>query len=138
MKTSPPPRLVLNSHCQVCEFKKRCHTEATAKDDLSLLRGMAETEVDGEVGAVLPAEQEDAVGVNLKAAAQIAQRVEDDIVLALAASARRFAPGPVRCDEDEPALGRLFGKSLERDLGIRLAAAVQHDDDGIGTQVVMK
>jgi predicted RecB family nuclease len=40
-----PPRLVLNSHCQVCEFRQRCHAEATAKDDLSLLRGMGEKEV---------------------------------------------------------------------------------------------
>jgi predicted RecB family nuclease len=39
------PRLVLNAHCQVCEFRRRCHAEATAKDDLSLLRGMAEAEV---------------------------------------------------------------------------------------------
>jgi hypothetical protein len=40
-----PPRLVLNSHCQVCEFRQRCHAEATAKDDLSLLRGMSEKEI---------------------------------------------------------------------------------------------
>jgi predicted RecB family nuclease len=40
-----PPRLILNAHCQVCEFRRRCHAEATAKDDLSLLRGMAEAEV---------------------------------------------------------------------------------------------
>jgi predicted RecB family nuclease len=33
-------RLMLNSHCQVCEFRQRCHGEALAKDDLSLLRGM--------------------------------------------------------------------------------------------------
>jgi predicted RecB family nuclease len=36
---------MLNSHCQTCEFRKRCHAEATAKDDLSLLRGMGEKEV---------------------------------------------------------------------------------------------
>jgi predicted RecB family nuclease len=40
-----PPALLLNDHCQVCEFRKRCHAEATAKDDLSLLRGMSEKEV---------------------------------------------------------------------------------------------
>lgn len=40
-----PPRLMLNSHCQVCEFQSRCHSEATAKDDLSLLRGMGPKEV---------------------------------------------------------------------------------------------
>jgi predicted RecB family nuclease len=41
------PRLLLNAHCQVCEFRRRCHAEATAKDDLSLLRGMPEAEVRG-------------------------------------------------------------------------------------------
>jgi predicted RecB family nuclease len=40
-----PPRLVLNNHCQVCEFRQRCHTEAAAKDDLSLLRGLSEKEI---------------------------------------------------------------------------------------------
>jgi predicted RecB family nuclease len=40
-----PPRLVLNGHCQTCEFRRRCHAEAGAKDDLSLLRGMGEAEV---------------------------------------------------------------------------------------------
>jgi predicted RecB family nuclease len=39
------PRLTLNSHCQVCEFRQRCHAEAVAKDDLSLLRGMNEKEI---------------------------------------------------------------------------------------------
>jgi predicted RecB family nuclease len=40
-----PPRLTLNSHCQVCEFRHRCHAEATAKDDLSLLRSVGEKEI---------------------------------------------------------------------------------------------
>jgi predicted RecB family nuclease len=39
------PRLVLNSHCQVCEFRQHCHSEAVAKDDLSLLRGINEKEI---------------------------------------------------------------------------------------------
>lgn len=43
--TGTPPRLLLNTHCQVCEFRRRCHAEATAKDDLSLLLGMGEKEV---------------------------------------------------------------------------------------------
>jgi predicted RecB family nuclease len=38
----PPPPLVLNDHCQVCEFRRRCLEEARAKDDLSLLRGLNE------------------------------------------------------------------------------------------------
>jgi predicted RecB family nuclease len=40
------PRLILNAHCQVCAFRSRCHAEATAKDELSLLRGMSEKEVE--------------------------------------------------------------------------------------------
>jgi predicted RecB family nuclease len=41
----PAPRLTLNDHCQACEFRRRCHAEATTKDDLSLLRGLGEAEV---------------------------------------------------------------------------------------------
>src|SRR5918999_1192563 len=40
-----PPPLMLNSHCQICEFRHRCHTEATAKDDRSLLQGIVEQEI---------------------------------------------------------------------------------------------
>ena len=40
-----PPRLLLNDHCQICAFRNRCHADAIAKDELSLLRGMTETEV---------------------------------------------------------------------------------------------
>ena len=36
------PTLMLNSHCQICEFRQRCHAEATAKDDLSLLGRIGE------------------------------------------------------------------------------------------------
>jgi hypothetical protein len=43
--SASPPRLLLNEHCQVCEFRQRCLAEATAKDDLSLLRGMGEKEI---------------------------------------------------------------------------------------------
>jgi predicted RecB family nuclease len=42
---STPPRMLLNAHCPACEFRQRCQAEATARDDLSLLRGMAEAEV---------------------------------------------------------------------------------------------
>jgi predicted RecB family nuclease len=40
-----PPRLTLNGHCQVCEFRQRCHAQAAKDDDLSLLRGMSEREI---------------------------------------------------------------------------------------------
>ncbi|MDB5311748.1 MAG: transposase [Gemmataceae bacterium] len=39
------PRLRLNGHCPECEFRDRCQAEATAADDLSLLRGMGEAEI---------------------------------------------------------------------------------------------
>jgi predicted RecB family nuclease len=39
------PKLILNPHCQVCEFKARCHAEAVKGDDLSLLSGMHKKEV---------------------------------------------------------------------------------------------
>ena len=42
-----PPRLVLNDHCQVCEFRRRCHEQAVREDNLSLLRGLGEKEVKG-------------------------------------------------------------------------------------------
>lgn len=31
------PRLVLNRHCQICEFRDQCHKEAETSDDLSLI-----------------------------------------------------------------------------------------------------
>jgi predicted RecB family nuclease len=36
------PRLTLNDHCQVCQFRQQCRSEAIAADDISLLRGMSE------------------------------------------------------------------------------------------------
>jgi predicted RecB family nuclease len=44
---SEPPRLVLNDHCQVCEFRRRCHDQAVQEDSISLLRGLGEKEVRG-------------------------------------------------------------------------------------------
>src|SRR5262249_26690587 len=40
-----PPKLALNKHCQVCEFRQRCCTQAEKENDLSLLRGMSEQEI---------------------------------------------------------------------------------------------
>ena len=39
-----PPDLVLNRHCGQCEFQARCRTQASEKDELSLLSGMSEKE----------------------------------------------------------------------------------------------
>jgi predicted RecB family nuclease len=40
-----PPPLILNQHCQVCEFRQRCYDQAVREDNLSLLRGMSEKEI---------------------------------------------------------------------------------------------
>src|SRR5262249_15565663 len=39
------PKLLLNDHCQVCEFRQRCHAQAVQEDNLSLLLGMEEKQV---------------------------------------------------------------------------------------------
>jgi predicted RecB family nuclease len=40
-----PPRLTLNKHCQVCEFRRRCRRQAEEADDISLLSGVGEKEL---------------------------------------------------------------------------------------------
>jgi predicted RecB family nuclease len=40
-----PHRLIPNGHCQVCEFRQRCHAQAVQEDNLSLLLGMEEKEI---------------------------------------------------------------------------------------------
>ena len=45
LPTADRPRLILNSHCQVCEFREQCLAEAKSRNDLSLVRGMSENEV---------------------------------------------------------------------------------------------
>ena len=40
-----PPSLMLNDHCQVCEFRQRCHDQAVQEDNISLLRGIGEKEI---------------------------------------------------------------------------------------------
>ena len=40
-----PPRLMLNSHCHFCEFQQRCRTQAVEADDISLLGGVGEKEI---------------------------------------------------------------------------------------------
>jgi predicted RecB family nuclease len=40
-----PPRLLLNDHCPVCEFRQRCREQAVQEDNITLLRGMGEKEV---------------------------------------------------------------------------------------------
>jgi predicted RecB family nuclease len=41
-----PPKLILNDHCQICEFRQRCHEQALKEDNISLMRGMSEAEVE--------------------------------------------------------------------------------------------
>jgi predicted RecB family nuclease len=40
-----PPRLTLNKHCQVCEFRQRCRNQAEQADDISLLGSVSEKEL---------------------------------------------------------------------------------------------
>jgi predicted RecB family nuclease len=40
-----PPRLALNEHCRVCEFRQRCRSQAEQADDISLLAGVREKEL---------------------------------------------------------------------------------------------
>jgi predicted RecB family nuclease len=40
-----PPKLILNDHCQVCEFRQRCRNQAVQEDSISLLRGVSEKEI---------------------------------------------------------------------------------------------
>jgi len=39
------PRLLLNDHCQVCEFRERCYTQAVQEDSISLMRGLTLKEI---------------------------------------------------------------------------------------------
>jgi predicted RecB family nuclease len=39
------PQLILNVHCNSCEFQVRCHKQAVAEDNLSLLRGIGAKEL---------------------------------------------------------------------------------------------
>ncbi len=39
------PNLILNDHCQICEFRSHCHARAIEADNLSLLRGLGEREI---------------------------------------------------------------------------------------------
>jgi predicted RecB family nuclease len=43
--TTSPPRLLLNNHCQVCEFRDRCHAQAVQEDSISLMRGLSLKEI---------------------------------------------------------------------------------------------
>lgn len=40
-----PPKLILNSHCQMCEFRQRCQDQAVQEDNISLIRGISEKEI---------------------------------------------------------------------------------------------
>ena len=40
-----PPMLVLNTHCQICEYREHCHKQAVEEDNLSLLSGMNEVQI---------------------------------------------------------------------------------------------
>lgn len=39
------PKLMLNGHCQVCEFRQRCNEQALKEDNISLLRSLGVKEI---------------------------------------------------------------------------------------------
>jgi predicted RecB family nuclease len=41
-RAESPPKLQLNDHCRICEFRDRCRDQAIREDNLSLLRGVGE------------------------------------------------------------------------------------------------
>jgi predicted RecB family nuclease len=41
-----PPKMILNRHCYVCEFKDSCRIKAVEKDDLSLITGISQKEIE--------------------------------------------------------------------------------------------
>jgi predicted RecB family nuclease len=45
LRGAEPPRLILNEHCQVCEFRRRCRKQAEEADDISLLAGVGDKEL---------------------------------------------------------------------------------------------
>jgi predicted RecB family nuclease len=47
---STPPRVTLNRHCNRCDFQADCLQLAEESDDLSLLRGMSEPEIEKQRG----------------------------------------------------------------------------------------
>ncbi len=46
-KSADQPKLILNDHCQTCEYQRRCREQAEKEDGLSLLRGISEKEIRG-------------------------------------------------------------------------------------------
>ena len=47
MVTTPvAPKLFLNAHCNVCEFRERCRKEAVERENLSLLTGLQPKEIE--------------------------------------------------------------------------------------------
>ena len=44
--TAAPPQLILNRHCDICEFRSRCRQEAEKSDAVSLLRGLTAKEIE--------------------------------------------------------------------------------------------
>lgn len=39
------PKLILNNHCQICEFQNYCYKKAHQEDNLSLIRGISDKEI---------------------------------------------------------------------------------------------
>lgn len=45
IESREPPKLILNDHCPICEFRDQCRSQAHSEDSLSLLRGIRQKDV---------------------------------------------------------------------------------------------
>ena len=45
MQGGDTPELRLNNHCPICEFRQECYAQALKEDNISLLRGISDTEI---------------------------------------------------------------------------------------------
>ena len=44
-ESKEPPKLILNEHCSICEYRERCQSQARLEDNLSQLRGIGAKEI---------------------------------------------------------------------------------------------
>ena len=88
-RSGGPPRLTLNSHCRMCEFRQRCHEQAMKDDDLSLLTGMGEKEIRKYNGKGIFTTTQLSCTFRLRKRGKRVQRVQRPHYFALRAAAKR-------------------------------------------------
>jgi predicted RecB family nuclease len=88
-RSGEPPRLMLNSHCRMCEFRQRCHEQAMKDDDLSLLMGMGEKEIRKYNGKGIFTTTQLSCTFRLRKRGKRVQRLQRPHYFALQAAAKR-------------------------------------------------